>query len=283
MPIVTTIAELRQAVRRARAAGQRVGVVPTMGALHAGHLSLVQAASSECDFTVVTIFVNPTQFGPNEDFSRYPRRLDEDMQLLSGARTDLVFAPTTEEMYPAGECTTVEVTGITAPWEGEVRPHHFRGVSTVVAKLLNAVGADVAFFGQKDFQQAAVIRQMVADLNMPVEIRVCPTVRDSDGLALSSRNAYLSAEERRSALVIPQSLQKALRLVQEQGETSTALIERAMRETIETEPEIVIDYIAIVDSKTLTPRPIVGPGTEALVAARVGTTRLIDNMILRAE
>jgi len=282
--VVTTVAELRARVAAARAAGKRIGLVPTMGALHEGHLSLARAANTECDFTIVTIFVNPTQFGPGEDFNRYPRVLVHDLQLLSSVGVDLVFAPEQQEMYPAGSTTFVEVAGLTAQWEGAVRPQHFRGVTTIVAKLFNAAAADVAYFGQKDYQQVTVIRRMVADLNMPIEIRVCPIVRDADGLALSSRNAYLSDDERRRALVLSRSLHLANKLV-EQGETDTAKIVAAMRACVESEPGVVIDYVAVVDGDTLEPVESLRDKSSlhhavAIVAARVGTTRLIDNVIL---
>ena len=189
---VTTVAQLREQLRTARRAGRKIGLVPTMGALHEGHLSLVRAAKAECDYTVVSIYVNPSQFGPNEDFAKYPRTLEADLALLAGCGADLVFAPGNDEVYRAGHATWVEVGPVAEPLEGVFRPGHFRGVATVVLKLLNMVQPDAAYFGQKDYQQALVIRRMVADLDLPVAIRVCPTVREPDGLAMSSRNRYLS-------------------------------------------------------------------------------------------
>ena len=207
--LVTTATELRAAVRAARAAGCAIGLVPTMGALHEGHLSLVQASRAECGFTVATIFVNPTQFAPHEDFDKYPRTLEADLESLASCHADLVFAPRREDMYPAGCSTLVEPPQVAQRWEGECRPGHFQGVATVVLKLFNLAQADVAFFGHKDYQQAAVIRRMVQDLNVPTEIRVCPTVREPDGLAMSSRNRYLSAGERQQAVAISRTLRLA--------------------------------------------------------------------------
>ena len=222
---------MREAVRAAQAAGKTVGFVPTMGALHEGHLSLVDAARAECDLTVVSIFVNPTQFGPKEDLSRYPRDLDGDLRLLGGRGCDLVFAPTVEEMYPAGFRHVGRRRALGRELEGEYRPDHFRGVATVVLKLFQIVPAERAFFGRKDYQQTLVVRQMVADLNVPIEIRVVPTVREPDGLAMSSRNAYLSADERRRALALSQSLRLAERLVRE-GVRDVATIRGKMLELI---------------------------------------------------
>lgn len=276
--VVRTIDELRQCVDAAKAVGKRVGVVPTMGALHEGHLSLVRSSKAETEFTVVSIFVNPTQFGPNEDFERYPRALERDLALLGPLGVDLVFAPSKEEMYPSGHATYVEVDELTRRWEGAVRPGHFRGVATIVLKLFNAAEPDVAFFGQKDYQQCAVIQRMARDLDLPIDVRICPTVRDADGLALSSRNAYLSPDERQRGLSLSKSLRRAEELVA-QGERSAQTILDSMRQVLEA-GRVEIDYVALVDPETLEPVDRVAPGTVALVAARVGSTRLIDNTIL---
>jgi pantoate--beta-alanine ligase len=277
--LITTVAELRQAVAATRRSGRRIGLVPTMGALHKGHLSLVEASRSECGLTVVSIYVNPTQFGPQEDLSRYPRTLDADLDLLCGQGETVVFAPADGEMYPEGFATWVDVASITRPLEGECRPGHFRGVTTVVLKLLNMAGPDVAYFGQKDYQQAAVIRRMVGDLNVPVTVQICPTVREADGLALSSRNRYLAPAARRDALVLWNSLQRADELIR-RGERNTGIIQQRMREVILTAQEPVIDYIALVDPQTLQPVEQIGGPILAALAVRIGGTRLIDNQLL---
>ncbi len=271
--------ELRREVLGWRADGLKVGLVPTMGALHAGHLSLVQRSNAECQRTVVTIFVNPTQFGPAEDFSRYPRTLEADTKLLAGVGSDLVFAPSVEEIYRPGHSTFVEVEGVSRRWEGAVRPTHFRGVATVVLKLFNLVPADVAYFGQKDYQQTVVIRRMVADLNVPIEIRVCPTVREPDGLALSSRNAYLSPEERRRALVLSRSLHRAKELIAAGQRNPTAVAE-AMKFMFRETPGVTLDYAALVDPDTMEEVNQLRGRVVAIVAARVGATRLIDNEMI---
>jgi len=277
-PLVTTVAELRDALGPVRREGTRIGLVPTMGALHDGHLSLVLASQSECDFTVVTIFVNPSQFGPGEDLARYPRPLARDLELLAGS-ADLVFAPGEREVYPLGFATWVEVGSIAEPLEGAFRPGHFRGVATVVLKLLNMVGPDAAYFGQKDYQQWLVIRRMVADLNLPITIRVCPIAREPDGLAMSSRNAYLSPDERRRAAVLSKGLGVAAGAVA-QGERDAASIAAKVRETILAAAPVSIDYIAVADPETLEPiESIRGPALVAL-AVRIGSTRLIDNAIV---
>jgi pantoate--beta-alanine ligase len=274
--LVTTAPELRAAVRAARAAGRAIGLVPTMGALHAGHLSLVQASRSECGFTVATIFVNPTQFAPHEDFDKYPRTLEADLESLASCHADLVFAPRREDMYPAGCSTLVEAPQVAQRWEGECRPGHFQGVATVVLKLFNLAQADVAFFGHKDYQQAAVIRRMVQDLNVPTEIRVCPTVREPDGLAMSSRNRYLSAGERQQAVAIS----RALRLAEQMaagGERQTVRLVETIHEVLAEAQIRRIDYVAVVDPETLEPVPELTCPAVVLIAARVGSTRLIDN------
>ena len=258
--------------------GLRIGLVPTMGALHQGHISLVQQARSECDVVVATIFVNPTQFGPGEDFSRYPRTLESDLQALKEARTDLVFVPTAEHLYPPGSSTYVLPPDVSLPLEGQFRPHHFRGVSTIVLKLFNILPATVAYFGQKDYQQCLVIRRMVEDLNVPIRISICPTVRESDGLAMSSRNRYLAPPERIAALC----LSKALRLAKDLYRSGAAVpeIEKQMNELLLSQGAERVDYARIVDRdhlKTLdsTAGPAIG-----LIAVHVGSTRLIDNELL---
>jgi pantoate--beta-alanine ligase len=275
--VVTEAAAIREIVRAARQSGKTVGFVPTMGALHAGHLSLVDAARAECDLAVVSIFVNPTQFGPKEDLSRYPRDLNRDLELLGGRGCDLVFAPSVEEMYPAGYVTSVDVGPLGRELEGEYRPDHFRGVATVVLKLFEIVPADVAFFGRKDYQQTLVVERMVTDLNVPTEIRVCTTVREVDGLAMSSRNAYLSADERKRALVLSQSLQLVERLVSE-GVRDVEQIRGKMLAAISAVGGVEVQYIAFVADGSVRPvTTIEGPTTVAM-AAMVGKTRLIDNL-----
>ncbi len=277
--LIHTIVELRAELAAARRRGQRIGLVPTMGALHEGHLSLVRAAKTQCNCAVVSIFVNPTQFGPTEDFSKYPRTLDADVKLLAGCGADFVFAPSAEEMYPTGFGTSVEVGRVSEPLEGVCRPGHFRGVATVVLKLLNIVQPDAAYFGQKDYQQAAVLRRMAADLNLASEIRVCPIVRESDGLAMSSRNRYLSVGARQRALVLWKSLQTAVRLVAE-GQRDAAEIIAQMRGVIETAEDARIDYVALVDPDTLEPVATIAGRTLAVLAIKIENTRLIDNCIL---
>jgi pantoate--beta-alanine ligase len=279
MKIIATVSETRAAVRLARQQGKKIGFVPTMGALHAGHVSLVRAAKSCCDFVVSSIFVNPTQFGPNEDFSRYPRTFEADRQKLEAEGVDLLFAPSVPEMYPAGATTFVTVEEIGGRLDGRSRPGHFRGVATVVSKLFHIVEPDIAFFGQKDAAQAAIIRRMVRDLMFPVEIVVAPIVREPDGLALSSRNAYLSPEERRQATV----LSRALREVEEHfttGERTSANLIATARQVFASQPSVRIDYIEIVDPETLESVPTANFGTLVAVAAFVGPTRLIDNLLL---
>jgi pantoate--beta-alanine ligase len=277
--VFPTVDAVREAVRAAQSAGQSVGLVPTMGALHDGHLSLVDAARAECDLTVASIFVNPTQFGPQEDLNRYPRDLDGDLRLLGGRGCDLVFAPSVDQMYPTGYDTSVEVGPLGRELEGAYRPDHFRGVATVVLKLFQIVPADVAYFGRKDYQQSLVVQRMVGDLNVPVAIRVCPTVREPDGLAMSSRNAYLSADERRRALALSQSLQLAERLANS-GERDVERIRGKMLEQIGSVGGVEVQYIAFVADGTITPvASLDGPATVA-IAATVGKTRLIDNLLL---
>lgn len=271
--------ELRAALDAVRAAGRTIGFVPTMGALHEGHLSLVRRAKAECDLAVTSIFVNPTQFGPQEDLARYPRTLAADLELLSGCAAEIVFAPPSDAMYWPGFDTWVEPGAVAEPWEGQRRPGHFRGVATVVLKLLNMVGPHVVYFGQKDYQQAQVIRQMIDDLNVPVRMTVCPTVREADGLAMSSRNRYLSADQRRQAVALWRGLSLAAELVR-QGERNAATATERMAAEIRRAPDAVIDYAVLVDPQTLRPVETLAGQTLALLAVRIGNTRLIDNMLL---
>jgi pantoate--beta-alanine ligase len=270
--------EVRQAVLKARAAGQSIGLVPTMGALHEGHLSLLDAARAECDIAVATIFVNPTQFAPKEDFRTYPRNLERDVALLGKRGCDIVFAPSESEMYAAGHQTFVDVGHSGQVFEGEFRPTHFRGVATVVLKLFQLAPADRAYFGRKDYQQTVIVRQLVRDLNVPIDIRVSPTVREPDGLAMSSRNTYLSPDERRRAVTLSRSLRLAERLASE-GEHDVETIRRAMQRDMK-DGGVDVQYIAFVADGTLNPvSRIAGPTTIA-IAAKVGATRLIDNTLI---
>ena len=279
MTIKETIAEMRAACAEARRGGKRLGLVPTMGALHEGHLSLVRAARAQCDAVAVSIFVNPTQFGPNEDLAKYPRTFERDRELLEAEGVDLLFAPGVEEMYPQGAVTFVTVEGLSGKLCGRSRPTHFRGVTTVVAKLLNIVGPDVAFFGQKDAAQAVIVRKMVRDLDLPVEVAVCPIVREPDGLAMSSRNAYLDAAQRHSATVLHRALMEVQSLAEKGERRATPLIEAAQR-VFRLEPSVRVDYVEIVDTETLDPVADVSRGALVAVAAFVGATRLIDNIVL---
>jgi pantoate--beta-alanine ligase len=279
MKIYSTIRETAAACRALRMSGKCLGLVPTMGALHEGHLSLVRAARAQCNAVAVSIFVNPTQFAPTEDLSRYPRPFESDISLLEREKADIVFAPSAEEIYPRGEVTWVNVEGVSERLDGHSRPGHFRGVTTVVSKLFHIIGPDAAFFGQKDAAQAAVIRRMVRDLNFPVKIVVCPIVREPDGLAMSSRNVYLNPEERQRALALRRSL---LRVEEEfsKGERSTSRLIAAGMEIFGEEPHIRLDYLAIVDPDTLDPLDKIEKKALLAVAAFVGKTRLIDNSLL---
>jgi pantoate--beta-alanine ligase len=281
MLIVTGIAELKRKIRTARAAGQTIGVVPTMGYLHDGHLTLMRRARAEQGFVIATLFVNPLQFGPQEDFAVYPRDLDRDRALAETTGIDVLFAPSVDEMYPEGNgktLTFVDVEQITTQLCGASRPSHFRGVATVVTKLFNITEADVGYFGQKDAQQVTVIRRMVDDLNMNVKIVAVPIVREADGLAMSSRNQYLSAAERKAALVLSRSLAKAQQLLAE-GEKDPAAILAIMREMVCREPLAEVDYISIVDTLTLLPLKQISGAALVAVAVRFGKTRLIDNLL----
>lgn len=281
MQIVKTVSELRSWSRSVRGTpGSTLGLVPTMGALHAGHASLIRAARAGCSHVAVSLFVNPTQFGPTEDYTRYPRSFEADCALAESEGTDVLFAPPVEEMYPAGASTFVEVAGLSERLDGASRPGHFRGVATVVAKLLIAAEADFAFFGQKDAAQVSVLRRMVADLRIGTEIIVCPIVRDADGLALSSRNAYLSPSERSQALALSRAIHQVESLV-EKGERRSQVLLGTARRILVNEPAIRIDYVATVDWATLEPVDTATPGTLFAVAAWVGATRLIDNAILQ--
>jgi len=280
MDIISTVAELRQWSRAQRCAGAPVALVPTMGALHAGHASLIRAAAEACpDAVAVSIFVNPTQFGPNEDFARYPRTFAADCSLSKAQGATVIFAPSIEEIYPNGAATFVNVEGPSERLDGKSRPGHFRGVATVVTKLLIAAEPDLAFFGQKDAAQVAVLRRLVEDLRLAAKIVVCPIVREPDGLALSSRNTYLSAAERKQALVLSRAIRRVEELVAKGERASRVLIEAA-HAVFAREPEIRVDYVELVNWETLLPVSIGSPGSLFSVAAVVGSTRLIDNTIL---
>jgi pantoate--beta-alanine ligase len=282
LAVVETPEALRQAVAAARRHGRSVGLVPTMGALHPGHLSLVEAARTENDYVVVSIFVNPTQFGPHEDLGRYPRPLERDLELCTRAGVDLVFHPDAAAMYPTGFRTFVEVTGLQDVLCGASRPGHFRGVATVVLKLFNLVQPDRAYFGQKDGQQARLIRQMVRDLDVPVAVRVGPTVREPDGLALSSRNEYLEAGQRRQAAVLNQALREAEALIRA-GERDAGVVRRALADRVAQAPVAVLDYVAVVDADTLQAVERLQGDLLLALAVKFGATRLIDNLPVRAE
>jgi pantoate--beta-alanine ligase len=279
MEIVNKIDELFVTRDGIRSRGGRLGLVPTMGALHEGHLSLIRAAKAKSDVVAASIFVNPTQFGPNEDFTRYPRDLERDLALLERDGVDLVFVPSVEEMYPQQSVTWVAVEGLSDRLCGKSRPGHFRGVATVVAKLFNIVEPDIAFFGQKDAAQVAIIRRMVRDLNMPVAIEACPIVREPDGLALSSRNAYLSPEQRQDALVLFRSLLRVRELFAD-GERNPAILIKAAKNVLSGSSAVRLDYFEIVDPDELTPLALINQPALVAVAAFVGNTRLIDNIVL---
>jgi pantoate--beta-alanine ligase len=276
--VIRTIAELRAELTHAP---RPVGLVPTMGFFHEGHLSLMRAARAESETVVVSLFVNPTQFGPNEDLDAYPRDEARDLELAAAQSVDIVFAPPVEEVYPAGFDTTVAVGGLTEPLDGAARPGHFQGVTTVVTKLLNMVGPDAAYFGQKDAQQALVIRKLVTDLNMTVRIEVCPTVREPDGLAMSSRNAYLSDEERRRALGLSRALRAAEQAV-DRGEVDANAVLAAARHELD-EAGIEPEYLELRSASDLTPAERVNGSTLLAVAARLGRARLIDNTMLKGR
>jgi pantoate--beta-alanine ligase len=279
MRICETIEDMRAACHAARKGGKRLGFVPTMGALHEGHLSLVRAAKASCDLMAASIFVNPTQFGPKEDLAKYPRDFERDRDLLKQEGVELLFAPSVEEMYPAGAVTWVTVEGLSDKLDGRSRPGHFRGVSTVVAKLFHVVEPYAAFFGQKDAAQLAIIRRMVRDLNFPVEIVACPIVREADGLAMSSRNAYLDPAQRKQALVLHRALMRVQKSW-EAGERYPPKLAAAGREEVAREKSVCLDYFEIVNPDSLDPVDDVANGALVAVAAYVGKTRLIDNILL---
>jgi pantoate--beta-alanine ligase len=280
MIVTGSIREVREHVRQARAEGRRIGLVPTMGALHEGHASLLRAARADGGWVAASLFVNPTQFGPTEDLARYPRPLQDDLALCQREGVSLVFTPTAAEMYPAGFATTIHVRGLTEKMCGASRPGHFDGVCTVVAKLLAIVQPDAAYFGEKDAQQLAVVRRMAADLDLPVEIRGCPLVREADGLALSSRNAYLSAGERRQALALSAALAEAREAVQ-RGERNGPALAARVRQRIEAADGVRLEYAVAVDPDTLDGLARIEDKVLVAVAARVGATRLIDNVLMR--
>jgi len=282
MEVAETIESVRSLVKAARAKGGKIGLVPTMGALHIGHISLIEAAVKDCDFVVVSIFVNPTQFGPGEDFEKYPRPLDADLQVCRKAGVHLVFAPTPEQMYPAENLAWVNVEKLTEPLCGRARPGHFRGVTTVCAKLFNIVAPDFAYFGQKDAQQAIVVRRMVADLNMPLEIVICPTVREPGGLAISSRNQYLTEQQKKDATNIYKSLQQCRRMI-DAGIKESRKIIAEMRKILQQVPSIEIEYVSIVDAETLESIEKISGKVLAAVAVRIGPARLIDNILVDAK
>ncbi|HEV7969130.1 MAG TPA: pantoate--beta-alanine ligase [Candidatus Acidoferrales bacterium] len=276
---IHTIEWMKQVARQASAEGRSTGFVPTMGALHAGHLSLVRAALAESQPVIASIFVNPTQFGPSEDFQKYPRTLDHDSKILEDAGVDYLFAPDSSEIYPPGFHTWVNVEGLSERLEGRARPGHFRGVATVVLKLLEIVQPRRAFFGRKDAQQARIIHQMARDLHLDSEIVVCPIVRDPDGVAMSSRNAYLNPEERRSATILFRTLDGARKSISH-GERDAQRLAAAMRQTLRTEPLAEVDYAEVVDAKTLESVTRLRGACLALLAVRIGATRLIDNLLI---
>jgi pantoate--beta-alanine ligase len=277
--VFTSPAAIQDEVLALRRKGRRIGFVPTMGALHAGHISLVEKARALADVVVASIFVNPTQFGPKEDFQKYPRTLDEDLRGLAAAGCEIVFVPTASDIYPAGFSTYVDPPAVAQPLEGVCRPGHFRGVATVVLKLFQIVPAHIACFGQKDYQQLQVIKRMVADFARPIEIVGCPTVREADGLAMSSRNQYLSAAERQQALSLSRALKKAEQMFHA-GERNAQAVVEIMKATLRSAGIERIDYAAVADPETLSELETIGPSAVALIAAHVGTTRLIDNRIL---
>ncbi len=277
MQIVKTVNDLRKIIKEQKKQGKTIGLVPTMGFLHDGHLSLMTEAKKSTDFVVVSIFVNPTQFGPNEDLATYPRDLARDASLCEGVGVNLIFAPDVDEMYPDGYSTYVDCEGsITKQLCGASRPSHFKGVTSVVSKLFNIVMPDVAFFGQKDAQQVAVIEKMVRELNFDIAIEACPIVRESDGLAMSSRNSYLNNEERQAALVLNQALGQAKKAI-DSGVTSTQTLIDDMRQIIESSPYATIDYVQIVDSRTLEGIAVLSDDFLVALAVKIGKTRLIDN------
>jgi pantoate--beta-alanine ligase len=282
MVVAATIAETRVAIAKAREEGARIAFVPTMGALHAGHISLVERARTKADFCVMSIFVNPLQFAPTEDLSKYPRPTEQDERMSIDAGVDLLFRPDVSEMYRPGRTITVTAGDLGNDWEGKSRPGHFDGVLTVVAKLFNIVQPDITVFGRKDLQQAALVQALIHDLDMPIELILSPIVRESDGLALSSRNRYLSAENRQRATILSKSLAAAQRSFAE-GERNVSAIEAEANRIFSTEGDVRQDYLAVIDPRTFTRPKSADADNAVIVAARVGTTRLIDNMLLGAN
>ncbi len=278
-PIALTISEVRAAVAAARRESKSIGFVPTMGALHAGHAALIRAAGISCQFTVVSIFVNPTQFGPNEDYTRYPRTVEDDRSLCGAVGADVLFVPAASEMYPDGFATSIDVRGLGDHLCGSSRPGHFAGVATVVAKLFNIVAPDAAFFGQKDAQQARIIQQMSGDLNFSLRVEILPTVREPDGLAMSSRNRYLDPTQRRHATVLHRVLEAVHALVAS-GEHDVTALERFMNGEVASTPGAEVDYARVVDGRTLQPIERIERPALAALAVRFGSTRLIDNVTL---
>ncbi|HUN63065.1 MAG TPA: pantoate--beta-alanine ligase [Candidatus Sulfotelmatobacter sp.] len=281
METIRTIAWMKEKAREARQEQRVIGLVPTMGALHAGHMALVERAKKECAPVYASIFLNPTQFGPNEDLSKYPRPLEADMEKLTAAQVDGLFLPTPEEMYPHGFSTNVHVEGLSERLEGKSRPGHFRGVATVVLKLFEIVQPHYAYFGRKDAQQVRIIQKMVKDLNLDVELVICPTVREADGLAMSSRNAYLNAEERQAATVLLRALKAAEKELRA-GVRDGLELQHAMRKVLDGEKHARVDYAEIVDAETFEPVARVERTNYAVLAVRIGNTRLIDNMLMHA-
>lgn len=279
MRVIESVAEMKSACRGGTRAAKTLGLVPTMGALHEGHLSLVRASREQCDVTAVSIFVNPLQFGPTEDLDKYPRTLERDSGLLRELNVDLLFVPTVAQMYPPGAKTYVDVSDLSSKLDGGSRPGHFRGVATIVCKLFEIVRPDRAFFGQKDAAQVALLRKMVRDLDMDVEMVICPIVRETDGLAMSSRNAYLNPEQRKQALVLSRSLQSVSSAI-DSGETNAAKLIEVGSRVIDSEPAAKLDYFVIVDRDTLEPVEQASRGMLVAVAAWVGSTRLIDNFVI---
>lgn len=279
MKLVHTISEVRQAIAKARRDGKTIGLVPTMGALHEGHMTLIKHARKECGFVGVSIFVNPTQFGPSEDFTRYPRTLESDSKMCREAGVDLIFAPNALEMYPEGFNSWVEIGGVSEVLEGESRPGHFRGVATICLKLFHIFTADKAYFGRKDYQQLQVITKMVRDLNVPLDVVPVETVREADGLAMSSRNRYLSPDERKAAPILSKSLTDA-RMSFNAGERNAVIIQMNVQARLESEPLANIDYAVVVDAETLLPIEAIIRPVVILLAVKIGITRLIDNTVL---
>jgi len=279
MEVISNRHEIYARIAHERSSGRSVGLVPTMGALHAGHVSLVERSQEICDLTVATIFVNPSQFGPKEDYSRYPRTLEDDLAKLDRAGASYVYVPDSHSIYPPGYSTYIEPPTVGKRWEGEHRPGHFRGVATIVLKLFQLIPASVSFFGRKDYQQVMVIRSMVEDLNVPIRIETCPTLREPDGLAMSSRNRYLSSSERQQALGLWHALQAASDKMNA-GEKQVAKIEQELKQILHDHQIEQIDYAVVVHPDTLEPLETISDGAVILLAARVGTTRLIDNLLI---